>query len=65
MGGAPGGCGTDGGGRTVPAMSHPIWAPRDGFEWADAGIGAAVAIALMGMAGATFLLSTRARSRTV
>jgi hypothetical protein len=37
----------------------------DGFSWADAGIGAAVAIGLMGLAGGTLLLSTRARRRTV
>jgi hypothetical protein len=36
----------------------------DGFEWADAGIGAAVAVALMGMAGGS-LLTIRMRRRTV
>jgi hypothetical protein len=36
----------------------------DGFGWADAGIGAAVAVGLLGMAGGTLLLSTRARRRT-
>jgi PPE-repeat protein len=36
----------------------------DGFERADAGLGAAVAAGLLGMAGGTLLLSTRARRRT-
>jgi hypothetical protein len=36
----------------------------DGFEWAEAGIGAAVTVGLLGMAGGTLLLSTRTRRRT-
>jgi hypothetical protein len=36
----------------------------DGFEWADVGIGAAIAVGLLGMAGGMLLFSTRARRRT-
>jgi hypothetical protein len=35
-----------------------------GFEWADAGIVAAIAVGLMGMAGGTRLLAIRMRRRT-
>jgi hypothetical protein len=44
-------------GPTAPSVS-------DGFEWGDAGIGAAVMLALVGMASGTLLLFGRNRQRT-
>ena len=39
-------------------------AASDGFEWTDAGIGAALVLGLLGVAGATLLLGTRMHRRT-
>jgi uncharacterized membrane protein len=36
----------------------------DGFEWGDAGIGAAVVLGVGTLAGGTLLLTTRSRQRT-
>jgi hypothetical protein len=53
----------------VPAESARVSPKRsarslsDGFEWSDAAIGAAVMLALMGVAGGTFLLISRSRHR--
>jgi hypothetical protein len=43
--------------RSAPSVS-------DGFEWGDAGIGAAVMLALVGVASGTLLLVGRNRQRT-
>ena len=45
----------------APSASEPTAA--DGFEWGDAGIGAAVILGLGSLAGGTVLLSTRSRQR--
>ena len=42
--------------RPAPSLS-------DGFEWSDAAIGAAVMLALVGLAGGTLLLLSRSRQR--
>jgi hypothetical protein len=49
-----------------PPSSQPQPQPSasDGFEWADAGIVAAIALGLLGVAGGTLLLGTRTRRRT-
>jgi hypothetical protein len=44
-------------GRSAPSVS-------DGFEWGDAGIGAAVMLALVSVASGTLLLVGRGRDRT-
>jgi hypothetical protein len=54
-------------GISVAAVhTEPVAEPSvsDGFEWADAGIGAAIALALVAMAGGTLLLAARTRRRT-
>jgi hypothetical protein len=48
--------------RVSPERSAP--SASDGFEWGDAGIGAAVMLALVGMASGTLLLVGRSRQRT-
>jgi hypothetical protein len=48
--------------RVSPEGSAP--SASDGFEWGDAGIGAAVMLALVGMASGTLLLVGRSRQRT-
>ena len=50
--------------HSLDALDGAQPSATDGFEWADAGIGAAVAVGLLGMAGGTLLVSTRARRRT-
>jgi hypothetical protein len=47
-------------------VSHARSAPSasDGFEWGDAGIGAAVVLAMGSVAGGTLLLVGRSRQRT-
>ena len=44
--------------------TNAVPSASDGFEWADAGIGAAIAFGLMAMAGGTLLLATRTWRRT-
>jgi hypothetical protein len=48
------------------AQQDPPTSPSasDGFEWADAGIGAALVLGLLGVTGATLLLGTRMHRRT-
>jgi hypothetical protein len=48
--------------RVSPERSAP--SASDGFGWGDAGIGAAVMLALVGMASGTLLLVGRSRQRT-
>jgi hypothetical protein len=48
--------------RVAPDASRP--SVSDGFEWGDAGIGAAATLALVGVAGGTLLLVGRRRHRT-
>jgi hypothetical protein len=48
-------------GRVSPKRSAPSVADR--FEWSDAGIGAAVMLALVSVAGGTLLLISRSRQR--
>ena len=47
--------------RAAPSRSGP--SVSDGFEWGDAGIGAAVTLALVSVAGGTMLLVGRRRHR--
>ena len=47
--------------RVAPDASRP--SVSDGFEWGDAGIGAAATLALVGVAGGTLLLVGRRRHR--
>jgi hypothetical protein len=47
----------------VPATG-PSPSVSDGFQWGDAGIGAAVILALVSLASATVLLTGRSRGRT-
>jgi hypothetical protein len=42
--------------RSAPSLS-------DGFEWSDAAVGAAVMLALLGVAGGTLLVVSRTRHR--
>jgi hypothetical protein len=49
------------GARVLPTRSAPSLS--DGFEWSDAIIGAAVMLALVGVAGGTLLLLSRSRQR--
>lgn len=44
--------------------SHAAPSVSDGFEWGDAGIGAAVMLALLSLAAGTVLLTVRTRRRT-
>jgi hypothetical protein len=46
------------------APSRSAASVSDGFEWGDAGIGAAVMLALVGVASGTLLLVGRSRQRT-
>jgi hypothetical protein len=50
----------------APAVSPSRSAPSvsDGFEWGDAGIGAALMLALVSLASGTVLLTGRGRGRT-
>jgi hypothetical protein len=49
--------------REVQA-AQPQPSASDGFDWADAGIVAAIALGLLCVAGATVLLATHTRRRT-
>ena len=49
------------GDAAAPAHTKADPSASDGFEWADAGIGAAIALGLMAMAGGTLLLAARTR----
>jgi hypothetical protein len=57
------------GAAVAPAESARVLAKHsapslsDGFEWSDAAIGAAVMLALLGVAGGTLLLISRSRHR--
>ena len=58
------------GGAAAPPAAHadvpatgPTASVSDGFEWGDAGIGAAVILGLVSLASATVLLTGRGRGR--
>jgi hypothetical protein len=49
--------------RTAVSPSRTAASVSDGFEWGDAGIGAAIMLALLSLASGTVLLAGRSRRR--